>query len=344
LIRVGVIGFGLAGQSFHAPIVRTTPGLELACIVERSGSAAPRMFSDVRAVRTVDEMLADEKIQLCVVATPHTSHFEIARRCMLAGRDVVVDKPFTVTSAEASELVQLAGQNKRVLSPYQNRRFDGDFQTVKKLVESGILGQVAEYEARYDRFRPELRPNWRDNPGPGAGVLFDLGPHLIDQALTLFGTPVAVNASVLRQREFSPVDDAFDVCFEYPKLRALLRARVLAYAPGPHFLIHGTKGSFSKYGMDPQEDPLRRGELPGSEHWGEDPETLWGTLSVAGSPPQTVKTEVGDYRRFYANVRDVILGKAALEVTAVDGFRTIRAIELAVQSSRERRWVPWSEA
>jgi len=341
LLRVGLIGFGLAGQSFHAPIIRTTPGLELACIVERSGSAAPQMVPEARAVRTVDELLADEQIQLCVVATPHNSHFDVARRCMLAGSHVVVDKPFTVTSAEAKELMEVAAQQKRVLSVYQNRRYDGDFQTVKKIVESGVLGEVVEYEARYDRYRPEPRPNWRDKPGPGSGMLFDLGPHLIDQALTLFGPPLAVNASLLHQRGF-PVVDAFDVCFEYPRLRALLRARILAYAPGPHFLIHGTKGSFSKYGMDPQEDPLRRGELPGSEHWGEDQEELWGTLSVAGSQPQKVKTEVGDYRNLYANVRDAILGKAPLAVTAEDGYRTLRAIELAQQSSQERRWVSWS--
>jgi len=342
LIRVGVIGFGLAGQSFHAPIIHTTPGLELACIVERSGSLAPKIYPNVRAVRTVDELLADETIQLVAVATPHNSHFELARRCMLAGRHVVVDKPFTVTSAEARELIKVAAQQKRVLSVYQNRRYDGDFLTVKKLVQSGVLGDVVEYEARYDRYRPDPRPNWRDQPGPGSGILFDLGPHLIDQALILFGTPLAVNASILRQRGFA-IDDAFDVCFEYPKLRALLRARILAYAPGPHFLIHGTKGSFSKYGMDPQEDPLRRGELPGGEHWGEDPQELWGTLSVAGAEPRKVKTEIGDYRNLYANVRDAILGKAPLEVTAEQGFRTMRAIELAQQSSGERCWVPWNE-
>ena len=341
MLRVGLIGFGLAGRSFHAPVISTTPGLELACIVERSGSAAGQLYPNARVVRSVDELLTDEQIRLCVVATPNTTHFDLAQRCLGAGRNVVVDKPFTVTSSEARELMQIATQHQRLLSVYQNRRFDGDFQTVKKLVESGVLGQVVEYEARYDRYRPEPKLTWRDREGPGSGVLFDLGPHLIDQALTLFGEPLAVNATLLRQREFTPVEDGFDIFFEYPKLRALLRARMLAYAPGPHFLVHGSKGSFLKYGMDPQEEPLRRGELPGSEQWGEDPEEKWGTLSVAGQTPQKVRTEIGDYRNFYANVRDAILGKARLEVTPEQGFRTIRAIELSQQSHRERCRVPW---
>ena len=342
MLQVGLIGFGLAGQSFHAPIIRTTPGLELACIVERSGSNAAKLYPSVKMVRTIDELLSDEQIRLCIVATPHITHFEIAQRCLTAGRDVVVDKPFTVTSAEARELISVAARQKRLLSVYQNRRFDGDFQTVKKIVESGALGQVVEYEARYDRYRPDPKLTWRDHEGPGSGVIFDLGPHLIDQALTLFGTPLAVDATLLRQREFAPVNDGFDICLEYPKVRALLRARMLACAPGPHFLVHGTKGSFSKYGMDPQEEPLRRGELPGGPHWGEDPESLWGTLTVAGQAPQKVRTEIGDYRRYYANVRDAILGKAELEVTAEQGYRTARAIELAQQSHSERRWVPWT--
>ena len=342
MLRVGLIGFGLAGQSFHAPVIHTTPGLELACIVERSGSSAPKLYPDVRVVRTVDEMLADAQIKLCVVATPHSTHAELAELCMSAGRDVVVDKPFTVTSVEARYLIQVAAKQKRLLSVYQNRRFDGDFETVKKIVNSGVLGQVVEYEARYDRYRPEPKLTWRDKEGPGSGVLYDLGPHLIDQALILFGIPAAIDATMLRQRDFSPVVDGFDVCFEYPKLRALLRARMLTFAPGPHFVIHGSKGSFSKYGMDPQEDPLRRGELPGGEHWGEDLEALWGTLSLPGQPPQRIRTEIGDYRRYYANVRDAIAGEAELEVTAEQGYQTIRAIELSRQSHKERRWIPWS--
>jgi predicted dehydrogenase len=285
-----------------------------------------------------------------VVATPNDSHVALARACLEAGRDVVVDKPFAPTLTDAEELVRLAKARGRLVTVYQNRRWDGDFQTVKKLVESGVLGSVAEYEARFDRFRLEAKASaWRERAGhPGAGVLFDLGPHLIDQALILFGEPQAITASAFCQRQVSQVDDAFDVCLEYPRLRAMLRARIVAYAPGPHFLLHGTKGSFVKYGMDPQEEKLRGGKPPhGSDwgpDWGEDPETLWGTISLVGEPSRKVETERGDYRGFYANLRDAIEKTAAVEVTPEQALRTMRALMLAQESSRERRTVEWGEA
>ena len=188
MVRVGLIGFGLAGQAFHAPVIRAVPGMELACIVERSGTRAREKYPDVRVARTVEELLADEEIQLCVVATPNDSHFELARACLLAGRDVVVDKPFAPTLRESDDLVRLAADRGRLITVYVERRWDGDFGTVKKIVQSGRLGTVVEYECRFDRFRPEPKTNaWRERADqPGAGVLFDLGPHVIDQALVLF--------------------------------------------------------------------------------------------------------------------------------------------------------------
>jgi predicted dehydrogenase len=209
---------------------------------------------------------------------------------------------------------------------------------------------VVEYEARFDRFRLEAKANtWRERADqPGAGVLFDLGPHVIDQALVLFGEPRAITASAFCQRETSQIDDAFDVCLEYPRLRAMARARIIAFAPGPHFLIHGTKGSFVKYGKDPQEERLRGENIPPGTDWGADwgveAESLWGTLSLVGEPSVKVKTERGDYREFYANVRDAIEKKAPLEVTPEQALRTMRALMLAHKSSRERRTVAWEEA
>jgi scyllo-inositol 2-dehydrogenase (NADP+) len=348
LLRVGLIGFGLAGQAFHAPIIRGVPGLELACIVARSGTLAQQRCPGVHVVRTLEELLADEQIRLCVIATPNTSHFDLARRCLLAGRDVVVDKPFTTTLREAGELVALAAQQKRLLTVYQNRRWDGDFQTVKKIVDAGTLGEITEYEARYDRFRLEPKKDaWRERAEPGGGILFDLGPHVLDQALVLFGPSQAVSARLFYQRG-GAVDDGFDVALEYPKFRALLRARMLAYAPGAHFLIHGRKGSFVKYGMDPQEDMLRSDKIPtGTDwgpHWGEDPEANWGTLSLAdGSGAGRIETEVGDYRRYYINVRDAMLGKAQLDVQPEQALSTMRVLELAQKSARERRSIGWDE-
>ena len=349
MVRVGLIGFGLAGQAFHAPVIRGVPGMELACILERRGSRSRERYPDVRVARTIDELLSDHTIQLCVIATPNDSHFELARTCLVAGRDVVIDKPFAPTLAESEQLVRLATERGRLITVYQDRRWDGDFKTVQKIVESGLLGKVAEYECRYDRFRLEPKANaWRERADqPGAGVLFDLGPHVIDQAMVLFGEPVAITASAFCQRETSQVDDSFDVSLEYPTLRAMTRARIIAFQPGPHFLIHGAKGSFVKYGMDPQEERLRRENAPDGldwgADWGEEPEEMWGTLSLAGKPSEKIRTDRGDYRGFYANVRDAIEKKSPLAVTPEQALRTMRALILAHKSSRERRTVSWEE-
>jgi len=350
MVRVGLIGFGLAGQAFHAPVIRGVPGMELACILERRGSRAKERYPKVKVARTLDELLADETIRLCVVATPNDSHFEYTKSCLMAGRDVVVDKPFTPILAEAEELVRIAAEQGRLLTVYQDRRWDGDFHTVRKLIDAGTLGKVVEYEARFDRFRLEPKENaWRERADQAAaGVLFDLGPHLIDQALVLFGAPKKITAVAFCQRETSEVDDAFDVSMEYPGLRALLRARIIAFAPGPHLLIHGTKGSFIKYGMDPQEEKLRGKDCPDGTDWGadwgEEPEESWGTLSLVSKPSKKVKTERGDYRGFYANVRDAIEKGSPLDVTPEQALRTMRGVLLARKSSQEQRTVQWEEA
>ena len=349
MVRVGLIGFGLAGQAFHAPVIRGVPGMELACILERHTSNAKEKYPEVRIARSLDEMLSDKSINLCVVATPNDSHFSYTKACLEAGRDVVVDKPFTPTFAEAEELVRLAAELGRLVTVYQDRRWDGDFQTVKKLVQSGALGTVVEYEGRFDRFRLDAKPGaWRERADhPAAGVLWDLGPHLIDQALVLFGEPKSAWASAFCQRETSQVDDAFDVYMEYPRLRVTLHARIIAYAPEYHMLIHGTGGSFVKYGMDPQEEILRSPNCPDGPNWGADwgvdPEDHWGTLSPVGGQPRKIKTERGDYRGYYANVRDAIVKKATLDVTPEQALRTMRGVLLAHKSSRERRVVSWNE-
>jgi scyllo-inositol 2-dehydrogenase (NADP+) len=350
MVRVGLIGFGLAGQAFHAPVIRGVPGMELACILERHGSNAKAKYPEVRVARTLDEMLSDKSIGLCVVATPNDSHYSYTKACLEAGRDVVVDKPFTPTMAEAEQLVRLAADRGRLVTVYQDRRWDGAFLTVKKLVGSGALGTVAEYEARFDRFRLDTKPSaWREQAEfPAAGVLWDLGPHLIDGALVLFGEPETICASALRQREASKIDDAFDVIMQYPRTRATLRARIIAYAPGHHLLLHGTEGSFIKFGMDPQEEILRGPNCPDGldwgSNWGLEPEERWGILSRVNGETRKVQTERGDYRGFYANVRDAIEKGAPLDVTPEQALRTMRALLLAHKSSREGRTVRWTEA
>lgn len=349
MVRVGLIGFGLAGQAFHAPVIRGVEGMELACILERHSTNAKQRYPEVRVARTLDEMLSDKTIQLCVVATPNDSHFSYTKACLESGRDVVVDKPMTPTLAEAEELVRIAAERGRLLTVYQDRRWDGAFLTAKKLVNSGALGAVAEYEARFDRFRLDAKPGaWREKAEfPAAGVLWDLGPHLIDGALVLFGEPESIYAAALCQRKTSTVDDAFDVILQYPGLRATLRARIIAYAPGHHLLIHGAQGSFVKFGMDPQEEILRGEHCPDGldwgKNWGLEAKEHWGTLTRVGEQPRKVETERGDYRGFYANVRDAIEKKAPLDVTAEQFLRTQRALVLAHKSSREKRVVQWNE-
>jgi predicted dehydrogenase len=348
MIDVGLIGFGLAGRSFHAPVIRAVPGLRLAAIFERSGTAAAAEYPDVPIVRTLDELLANPEIRLVVIATPNDSHYPIARECLAAGRDVLVDKPFTTTLAEAIALVEFANKQGRLLTVYQNRRYDGDFQAIVQLVASGTLGRIVRFESNYDRFRPELRPGaWRERSGPGSGIFFDLAPHLIDHALLLFGSPEALTADIRIEREGAVADDAFDLAFHYPHgLRADLRSSILAAATRPRFLLHGTQGAFVKQSFDPQENNLRRGHIPTDAAWGAEPEENWGllTLSLNGALTQRRVPSVNcDYRDFYANLRDAILGKAKLAVSPEWALEVMRLLELARQSSNERRTVSLSD-
>lgn len=345
-INVGLIGFGFAGRTFHAPVIRAVAGLRLAAILQRKGDEAANRYPDVRIARNLEQLLASDSIQLVVIATPNTSHFDLARQCLLAGRNVVIDKPFATTYAEAAELLALADKCGRLLSVYQSRRFDGDFKTVRNLIASEVLGRIVLFESHYDRYRLQLRPGaWREQAGAGNGVFFDLGPHLIDQALTLFRTPEAVSADIRIERDGAVVDDAFDVTLFYPRLRVLLRGTMLASKPAPHFVIHGTHGSYVKHGLDPQENALKRGETPGGPAWGKEPPEAWGTLTqVEGEKisERTIPTEAGDYCGYYENVRDAILGKAALAVTPQGALNVMRVLELAQQSSHERRVIQYT--
>jgi scyllo-inositol 2-dehydrogenase (NADP+) len=348
-VRVGLIGFGLAGQAFHAPMIRGVRGMELACVVERHTDNAKQRYPEMRIARSLDEMLSDKTINLCVVATPNDTHYSYAKTCLEAGRHVVVDKPLTPTLAEAEELARMAADRNLMFTAYQDRRWDGAFLTVKKLVQEGVFGTVMEYEARFDRYRLDAKPGaWREQPDfPAAGVLWDLGPHLIDGALVLFGEPKSIWATAFWQRESSTIDDAFDVYMEYPRTRVLLHARIIAYKPSHHLLVHGTAGSFVKYGMDPQEEILRSPNYPDGLNWGRkwglEPSKAWGTLSLANGETRKVKTERGDYRLFYVNMRDAIVKGAPLDVTPEQALRTHRALVLAHKSSRERRVVDWNE-
>jgi scyllo-inositol 2-dehydrogenase (NADP+) len=353
-IRVGLIGFGFSGRIFQANAIEAVAGLELAAIVQRSGAEAAAAFPHVKIVPTVEALLGDASIRLVVVATPNATHLPIARQCLLADRDVVIDKPFALSSVEAADLIQLARSHKRLLSVYQNRRWDGDFLTVRKLLDSDELGRLVLFESHYDRFRQQPRLQaWREDGSAGGGVLLDLGAHLVDQALVLFGVPQSVWASVRVEREDARIDDAFDLYLHYPAslaqvsssasaqvpagLGAWLRATCLARAPGARFTLNGTQGTFRKFGIDPQEARLLAGDFFVSKPWGVDSEEDWGTLTKdeGGKPvSKRVPTEPGDYRGYYTNLRDALHGNAPLEVTPLEAWRTMRTLEMALESSR----------
>src|SRR5882672_7443341 len=338
--NVGLVGFGFAAKVFHAPVIRAVEGLRLTTIVQRHGPPDPR-YPDVEFVHTVDEMLT-RKIDLVVVATPNTSHHAIAKQCLLAGRHVVVDKPFTPTLAEALDLVEIAKRQKRIVTVYQDRRYTGDFATVQQVVSEGILGRVVLFESHFGRFRPERKPNaWREETLPGSGVWYDLGPHLFDQALLLFGIPDAIGADIRVERDNAVVDDAFDVTLHYPRHRAILRSSCMVQPLGPTWSVHGSKGSFIKYGMDPQEAALRAGHVPTEPDWDSEPPELYGKLVTPGAT-QTVPTLRSSFARYYENLRDALLGKVELAVTPEWSLDVMRGLVLAVESSRTGRVLPWS--
>jgi predicted dehydrogenase len=338
-VSAGLIGFGVAGKFFHAPVIRAVDGLRLTVIVQRHGEPDPR-YPDVEIVPSVDELL-QRPVDLVVIATPNASHHPIAKQCLSAGRHVVVDKPFTTTVSEAEELIRLAHETRRVLSVYQNRRYTGDFVTVQQLLSTGALGRVTTFEAHFDRFRPALKAGaWRERAGPGSGVWFDLGAHLLDQALALFGIPESISADIRIERDGAVTDDAFDVTLRYPQRRALLRASMLTISPGPTLALHGTAGSFIKYGLDPQEAALRAGRTPDEPDWDLESPDRFGTLTTADGP-RTIPTTPSSFVHYYENIRDAILGKAALAVRPEQALDVMRGLELGVESSRKGCVVPW---
>ncbi len=357
-INVGIIGFGLGTRVFHAPFVSAVPGLHLSAILQRKGDEAAQAYPAARIVRSPEELFADPDLGLIVVSTPNETHYDLAHKALTAGKHVVIDKPFAATSDEALALIALAASKGLVVAPFHNRRWDGDFKTVRQLVETGKLGRLVTFESHFDRYRPIPREGtWKEAGNPANGLLFDLGPHLVDQALALFGDPASITASVRTDRDGTAIEDAFDITLAFPTwqghgLLAHCRSSMIACDAAPRFLLHGTAGSFKKYGLDPQEPTLLAGARPpilseAPDSWLTEDESLWGTLTIApvlADPATLVKTKVetapGDYRGFYANVRDAISGAATLAVSSEEGYKVIKLLELARVSSAEGRTVP----
>jgi len=349
IINTAIIGFGNSGQTFFAPFIAANPGFDLKKISTSDpvkAAKANAIYPNTEVVDDAESIINDESIELVFIATPNTSHLYLAKKALLAGKHVVVEKPFTVTAAEADELIALAKQLNLVLSVHHNRRFDSGHNTVKKVIAGGGLGRLVEYEVHYDRFRRELRPGaWREKPLPGSGILYDLGAHLIDGAIDLFGLPDAVTCMMLTQRPGLEVEDNFEIILTYSGLKVTLKGGMLVKVPGPVYTLYGEYGTFIKYGMDVQEEDLKKGLKPGSSEWGREPQSIWGKLTSEENGvdvTRTIESEPGRYQDYFQNVYNAIANDQELIVKPEQARDTIRIIELCFQSNAEKRTVRYS--
>lgn len=336
VLNVGLIGFGLSGRYFHSPFLSTNPNFKLKTVVERSKNEAQEFDPEIENARSTDELLSDPSIDLVFICTPNETHFAYAMDALENGKHVVIEKPFSATAEEAQQLVALAKEKGLILTAYQNRRWDSDFLTIKKIIEEGKIGDVVEYECRYDRFRPVVpTESWKEKAVPVGGNLYNLGPHLLDQALVLFGEPQTVTADIRSVRPGSEIDDYFDIRLGYDDKLVIVKSSLMVYENFSRYNLHGTKGSFIKGGLDPQEETLRQNVLPTEQPWGHEPENRWGKL-YSDDFTGIVESEAGDYAPFYQNVYDAIVNGAELAVKPEEILRTCRVIDLAFESSSKK--------
>ena len=343
-INTALVGFGMTAKVMHAPFLAVSNQYHVTTVVERHKSESKQMFPDAQIVRSLDELLQRDDVELVIITTPNESHFTYAQQALQAGKHVVLEKPFTITAADADQLVQTAKQTRKILSPFHNRRYVADFRTMQGLLQQNLLGDVHTFEGHFDRYRPQPKPNaWREEAKPGSGILYDLGPHLIDQALCLFGLPQTITADVRLQRSFSVVDDAFDIKLDYGFLQVVLKSGMLVREPGPRYQIHGTLGSFVKWGEDVQEALLKEGALPNVEAWGAEPEEQYGLLHTE-TGGEVVRKQYpslpGNFGLYYQNLYAALVHGAPLRETAEHGYNTIKLIELAFASTHEKRTLP----
>jgi len=340
-IKTALCSFGMSGLVFHSPFLSINPGFNFYAVWERTKNEAEKKFPNVITYRTLDEMLSDELVELVIVNTPNYTHFEYAQKALQAGKHVIVEKPFTVTVKEAQELIDLAKKQNKILSVYQNRRYDSDYKTIKKVLDKKLLGEVVEAEFHFDRYREELSPKQhKEIPGPGTGVLYDLGAHLIDQALQLFGWPSKLFADIRTIRPVSKVDDYFEVLLYYPNLRVRLKASYSVREALPGYIIHGLKGSFIKPKTDVQEALLQAGSIPGGADWGREPETEKGLLhtEIDGVEERKyIDSEQGNYDDYYSGIYEAIRNNKPVPVTAEEGMNVIRIIKTAFESSEAQK-------
>lgn len=342
-IQTAIASFGMSGQVFHGPLLKVNPGFNVHSVLERSKNISKNLFPEAKIVRDFNELLTDSEIELIIVNTPDALHFSMAKQALHAGKHVVVEKPATLQSAETTELIELAEQKGLVFTVFQNRRWDGDFRTVQKILNDGKLGRLVEFESHFDRYRTFIAPNtWKEEGGEFAGALYNLGSHLVDQAFVLFGKPTSVSATLKIVRSGGMTNDYFDIRLEYDGFSALLKCSYLVKKPGPNFTLHGELGTFHKTGLDHQEEELKAGNLPVGENWGTEPEAEWGTLYYSKNEvdiEEKIETIPGDYNIFYNNLYDVIRNKAELLVKPEQALEVLKILEACLESNRKGKTI-----
>ena len=339
-INTALCSFGMSGLVFHGPFLHAHPGFNLYAVWERSTKKAAQKYPGIISFSGVDEMLADENIELVVVNTPIYTHFDLAKKALQAGKHILVEKAFTVTATEAAALVSLAKEMNKKICVFQNRRWDSDLKTVKKMIDSKVLGEIKEAEFHYDRFNPELSPKQHKEDGnPGAGILHDLGPHLIDQALYLFGMPKAVFGILQFTRPGTIVNDYLDMLLFYPSFNIRLKAGFIVKEIPNSFTVHGTKGSFLKPRADVQEDELKAGKEPGGKDWGTEPLSGQGLLNTVAEGKKNILSEQGNYMALFNGLYEAITKDIEPPVTGEDGINTMKIIEAVIASDMEKKMI-----
>lgn len=342
VLKLGLLGYGFAGSTFHAPVIAHSGRTELAVIATSQTERARTDYPTAEVVPDIDALLARNDINCIVIATPNDTHFALAHRALSAGKHVVVDKPVTLSGVDAASLAALATQHDLLFAPFHNRRWDGDFMTLRALIAAGQLGRVTHFESHFDRFRPVIPKRWREEVAHGGGLLFDLGPHLIDQALALFGAPQSVSASVRQQRDNAQVPDYVHLQLHYVDKEIILHASALTALPPPRFTVHGTRGSYVITGLDVQEDQLKAGLRPGDEGFGKNPPGWLRETDGEHDVQGECVTQDGDYAGFYRALAETLLDSRPFPVAAQDAVDVMHIIDLAMRSEAEGRRLPFS--
>lgn len=336
-IKTGIASYGMSGMVFHAPILHVHHGFKIDRIVERTYKGSKERYPYVHVVKSFEELLDDKELELIIVNTPDNTHFEYATMALQADKHVVVEKPFTMKVYEASQLIELAKKQRKVLSVFQNRRWDGDYLTVKRVIQEKLLGRLVSFESHFDRYRNFIQPDtWKEEPNAGAEILYNLGAHMIDQAYELFGIPISVSADIGIQRTNGKVDDFYNLVLRYDNLSASLKSSYMVREEGPRYILHGTEGSFLKWGIDPQEADLKAGKYPDEPGWGVEPKKLWGKLNTELNGLHytgRIETIPGNYMAYYDNIYDVIRENKELMVKPEQSLEVIRIIEGAIESN-----------